>query len=477
MPSGGGFRFGAYQLDPHGRRLLRDDTPVPLKSRQFDVLLALVTNPGTLLTKNDLIASAWQGVIVSDDSLAQAVSRLRATPGAPELAQFIETVPRHGYRFVEPVATDRERRTDTDLDALLAPHRAMIDGRAALETLERDAIAQARTTFQHLLRAYPDEASVHIGLANACVLRYESTRADPAPDTEALREALTHAREACRLSPDSGEAWATLGFVLERTGDRLNALAALRRGVMLEPDNWRHQLRLAAGSSGEERLRAARRTLALMPECPLACYLAATVYVARGVLDQAEREVDAGLAAISAWTETSPRFSVVALHWLKGLLCLAREADDEALAAFACELELEAHGHLYSRECCANAWYAIGACRLRRSDEAGAREAFEQAIARVPDHALAHAALTRLSPGHRHDGASAEASFDAVVARATQFVADGDTRGAAQLIASALAAAPLNNTGWRVPIEPLLGVSQDRDAWRDVLAILRTRAS
>jgi Tfp pilus assembly protein PilF len=162
---------------------------------------------------------------------------------------------------------------------------------------------------------------------------------------------------------------------------------------------------------------------------------------------------------------------------LKGLLCLAREADDEALAAFACELELEAHGHLYARECCANAWYAIGACRLRRSDEAGAREAFEQAIARVPDHALAHAALTRLSPGHRHDGASAEASFDAVVARATQFVADGDTRGAAQLIASALAAAPLNNTGWRVPIEPLLGVSQDRDAWRDVLAILRTRAS
>jgi DNA-binding winged helix-turn-helix (wHTH) protein len=117
MPSGGGFRFGAYQLDPHGRRLLRNDTPVPLKSRQFDLLLALVTSAGTLLTKNDLIARAWQGVIVSDDSLAQAVSRLRATPDAPELAQFIETVPRHGYRFVEPVATERERRTDASTGA------------------------------------------------------------------------------------------------------------------------------------------------------------------------------------------------------------------------------------------------------------------------------------------------------------------------------------------------------------------------
>jgi uncharacterized protein HemY len=63
------------------------------------------------------------------------------------------------------------------------------------------------------------------------------------------------------------------------------------------------------------------------------------------------------------------------------------------------------------------------------------------------------------------------------IARATRLVADGDTPGAARLITSALAAAPLNNTGWRVPIEPLLGVSQDRDAWRDVLAMLRTRAS
>jgi hypothetical protein len=70
-----------------------------------------------------------------------------------------------------------------------------------------------------------------------------------------------------------------------------------------------------------------------------------------------------------------------------------------------------------------------------------------------------------------------EPSFDVVVARATRLVADGDTRGAAHLLASALAAAPPDNTGWRVPIEPLLGVSQDRDAWRDVLTISRTRAS
>ena len=59
-------------------------------------------------------------------------------------------------------------------------------------------------------------------------MQFEMTRADPAPDTAALALAARHAREACRLDPQSGEAWATLGFVLDRTGDRLDARAAAR---------------------------------------------------------------------------------------------------------------------------------------------------------------------------------------------------------------------------------------------------------
>ena len=50
-------------------------------------------------------------------------------------------------------------------------------------------------------------------------MQFEMTRADPAPDAAALAMAVHHAREACRLDPQSGEAWATLGFVLDRTGD------------------------------------------------------------------------------------------------------------------------------------------------------------------------------------------------------------------------------------------------------------------
>ena len=77
-------------------------------------------------------------------------------------------------------------------------------------------------------------------------------------------------------------------------------MAALSRAVSLEPDNWRHHLRLAAVSWGEARLRAARRTLALLPGCPLAHWLAATVHVARQALDEAERELGEGARPLAA---------------------------------------------------------------------------------------------------------------------------------------------------------------------------------
>ena len=70
--------------------------------------------------------------------------------------------------------------------------------------------------------------------------------------------------------------------------------------MSLEPDNWRHHFRLSLVSWGEARLRAARRTLALLPGLPLAHWLAATVHVARQNLDEAERELRAGIESMQA---------------------------------------------------------------------------------------------------------------------------------------------------------------------------------
>jgi tetratricopeptide (TPR) repeat protein len=310
------------------------------------------------------------------------------------------------------------------------------------------------------------------------VLQYETTRAELTPDTDALRVAATAAHEACRLNPDLAEAWATLGFVLERLDDRVGALAALQRAVSLEPDNWLHLFRQSAGSWGEPRYRNARRTLALYPGFPLAHVLAASVKIARNLLDEAAREMAAAVATMKTDTRESSRFSPVAVHWLTGLLCLARGEDDEAKEWFERELALEHHGHLYAKECCANTWYAIGALHLRRGNAADAMAAFQEAIARVPRHPMAHAGLA-IASGEtgRPEGRPVQPGVDAAIANAALLVADGDSPAAAGLVAEALAAAPPGNAGWLIPIDPLLGVRHAPNAWAHVLQILRDRAA
>src|SRR5581483_11354066 len=320
--------FGPFELDPERKKLRRDGEPVPLNGRLADVLCALVARPGQILTKDQLIEAAWPEVAVTDNSLEQAISALRRLLGSGTSHQYIETQPRRGYRFVAPVTRVDRRVSDAALEAMLAPHRAWIDGRAALEALERSEIARARDVFAGVVEAAPSQAPARVGLANACVMQFEMTRAERAPDVAALAFAAEHAREACRLDPDYGEAWATLGFVLERTGERMNALAALRRAVSLEPDNWRHHVRLSYGSWGEERLRAARRALTLVPGLAMAHWLAATVHVAREAFVDAERDLRAGL---EAQQQAAGPFSSVALHWLSGLLFLRRGEHDRAL--------------------------------------------------------------------------------------------------------------------------------------------------
>jgi DNA-binding winged helix-turn-helix (wHTH) protein/Flp pilus assembly protein TadD len=472
--------FGSFQLDPSTRRLTRSGEVVALSPRQFDLLHLLVAHAGQVLSKDALIEAAWAGVAVTDNSLEQAVSGLRRTLGAREETPYIETQARRGYRFAAAVQKAERREPIEALDVLLAPHRAWIEGRAALETLERSQIVHARDVFERVLTQVPDQASAHVGLANAGVMQFEMTRSERSPDTAALAMAAEHAREACRLDSGYGEAWATLGFVLDRTGHRADALAASRRAVSLEPDNWRHRIRLAYVSWGEERLREARRTLDLLPGFPIAHWLAATVHVARGALDAAERELTNGIAAERSATQ---RFSGVALHWLAGLLMLARGDTGSALDHFERELANEAGGQLYARECCANTWYAIGAVRLRQGDRVRAGAAFEETLTRLPRHPMAHVALQAaldsrgstppapaLPPDH-------PGSPEVALAQSIAASLRGELDNAVRLVDEALASAPEGSALWLLPVEPMLRIDSGDPRWAPPLARLRNRAA
>ena len=478
MPPSGAFAFGPFVLDGGATRLLRDGVAMSLTDRQFVVLYELVSHAGAVVLKDDLVRAAWPDTAVGDNSLAQAMSQIRGALDPADSRRYIENRMGRGYVFVAPVTPVDVPQSAEEIAARLAPYRALLEGRAGIESLVRAHVDRARATFEHLLRGDPLDAASHVGLVNACALQFESTRADPAPDREALRLALAHAHEACRLKNDYAEAYATLGFVLTCARRQDEAIAALRHAIRLQPTNWTHHLRLAAASWGEQRLRAAERTVELFPGCVLTRWLAATVYVGRGALGEAEREVAAGLAALAVTPGASPPFLPVALYWLSGLLHFAQGRASEAIAAFERELAIETTGHIYAREMCANVWYAMGACRLASGDVPAARDAFAETLVRIPHHplALAGLAIVDRAPDAPTIDVAAPIVIEVTMARAARLVAAGDTAGAARIVHEALIAAPPGNAGWLIPLDPLLGVARDRNAWRDVLALLGTRA-
>jgi Tol biopolymer transport system component/DNA-binding winged helix-turn-helix (wHTH) protein len=98
------YEFGPFTLDPAERVLTRDGRPVPLTPKAFDLLVVLVENGGHLLGKKDLMEAVWPDSFVEEGNLTFTVSSLRKALGEDRKEpQYIETVPRSGYRFVADV--------------------------------------------------------------------------------------------------------------------------------------------------------------------------------------------------------------------------------------------------------------------------------------------------------------------------------------------------------------------------------------
>ena len=98
------FRFDRFHLDPHDRQLRRDEMPVELNSRYLDALMLLVREKGRLVSKDRFLDEVWRGVPVTDEALTQCIKTLRRQLGDDAASpRFIETVPKHGYRFVADV--------------------------------------------------------------------------------------------------------------------------------------------------------------------------------------------------------------------------------------------------------------------------------------------------------------------------------------------------------------------------------------
>ena len=98
------YEFGPFRIDDGERVLLRNGRPESLPPKAFDVLLMLVESSGHIVEKDDLMNRVWADSFVEEANLKVTVSVLRkALDQDAGEQQYIETVPRRGYRFMADV--------------------------------------------------------------------------------------------------------------------------------------------------------------------------------------------------------------------------------------------------------------------------------------------------------------------------------------------------------------------------------------
>jgi len=97
--------FGPFTFDRANGLVRQDSGEVPLPPRVLSVLDLLVSRPGVIVPKQELIDTVWKDAFVTDTSLTEAISVLRQALGDdPQSSRYVQTVHRRGYRFVAPIA-------------------------------------------------------------------------------------------------------------------------------------------------------------------------------------------------------------------------------------------------------------------------------------------------------------------------------------------------------------------------------------
>ncbi len=100
-PSSGRLRFGDFVIDPQAAQLLRQDRPIELRPKSFEVLCLLAQNAERVVSRDELAAAVWRGRVATDESIAQCISDIRRALGDAD-QHLLQTVPRRGYMLKAP---------------------------------------------------------------------------------------------------------------------------------------------------------------------------------------------------------------------------------------------------------------------------------------------------------------------------------------------------------------------------------------
>ena len=389
------YRFGAFRFEVGERRLLRDGTVVPLTPKVFDTLVLLLENAGHLVTKERLLQEIWPGLVVEEANLTKNIWSLRkALSEAPGQPDYIETVPKVGYRWIGPaeladVSEAGPRAIGAEPPAAAPPASPPAAAASAAEPEPTSPRLEAVAT-----PPLGAGLGVRLGLAAAvavaialvvwAVWRRGTIPTMPAPPARGRRSiAVLGFRD---LAPRDGTAWLSTAAT-EMIGAELGAGGWVR--LIAADDVAREHVALPAGTLSSDALSSLRRHLG--PDLVVSgSYV--TVAAPAGprlrfdvvVQDAASGDV------VASVTQTGTEADVLDLIATLGGILRARLGLPPTTGA-----QSDSVAAALPRHPDAARLYAEGLDRLRRLDAKTARDDLRAAVEKEPNNALVHLALSR----------------------------------------------------------------------------------
>lgn len=162
------YEFGPFRINVTERVLQRGDEHVPLSPKVFDTLLILVENHGHVVAKQDLMQLLWPDTFVEESSLTQNISLLRRTLMSNERdRQYIETIPKRGYRFISDVRQVNEPRSleSREVQSVINNSES-----ARLDDISAFTNTESRTTRQREAPRRMGRINLYVAAVAVCVL-------------------------------------------------------------------------------------------------------------------------------------------------------------------------------------------------------------------------------------------------------------------------------------------------------------------
>ena len=116
-------RIGEWSADPESNELRRGGEALRIEPKAMDVLMLLADRVGRVVSREELFAAVWPGVVVGDEALTQTIIKLRKALGDNSRSpSYIETIAKRGYRLIAPVRQSEAVEASTAaVDFVLPP--------------------------------------------------------------------------------------------------------------------------------------------------------------------------------------------------------------------------------------------------------------------------------------------------------------------------------------------------------------------